>query len=164
MCVCQPQSPSLSLHPPFPPGRSDFLKGLLPNSTLESSLGNIVQLLSRVLLFATPWTVAHWVPWPMGFYRQEYWCRLPLPSPGNIPRPGIKPTSPVMAADSLPLSHLGSPHLAILTPFWFSFPASKCQTQTMETQCLPSSHLVGKIIRKCRQKQNYREIILWVTN
>ena len=34
---------------------------------------------------------------------------LPLPSPGDLPSPGIKPKSPAMQADSLPLSHQGSP-------------------------------------------------------
>jgi len=29
----------------------------------------------------------------MGFSRQEYWSRLPFPSPGDLPNPGIKPTS-----------------------------------------------------------------------
>jgi len=39
------------------------------------------QLLSRVQLFMTPWTVAHQAPLCMGFSRQEYWSRLPFPSP-----------------------------------------------------------------------------------
>ena len=30
----------------------------------------------------------------MGFSRQEYWCGLPFPPPGDIPDPGIKPASP----------------------------------------------------------------------
>ena len=29
----------------------------------------------------------------LGFSRQEYWSRLPFPSPGDLPDPGIKPTS-----------------------------------------------------------------------
>ena len=37
--------------------------------------------LSRVRLFATPWTAAHQAPPSMGFSRQEYWSRVPLPSP-----------------------------------------------------------------------------------
>ena len=37
-----------------------------------------VKSLSRVQLFATPWTVAHQAPPPMGFSRQEYWSGLPL--------------------------------------------------------------------------------------
>ena len=34
-----------------------------------------VKSLSRVQLFATPWTVAHQAPLSMGFSRQEYWSR-----------------------------------------------------------------------------------------
>ena len=49
-----------------------------------------VKSLSRVRLFATPWTVAHQAPLSMGFSRQEYWSGLPFPSPGNLPNPGIK--------------------------------------------------------------------------
>ena len=41
----------------------------------------------------------------MGFSRQENWNGLPFPSPGDIPYPGIEPTSPALQADSLPLSH-----------------------------------------------------------
>ena len=37
--------------------------------------------LSRVLLLATPWTAAYQAPPSMGFSRQEYWSRVPLPSP-----------------------------------------------------------------------------------
>ena len=33
---------------------------------------------------------------------QEYWSRLPFPSPGNLPDPGIEPKSPRLQADSLP--------------------------------------------------------------
>ena len=46
-----------------------------------------VKSLSRVQLFATPWTVAHQVPPSMGFSRQEYWSGLPFPSPGESSRP-----------------------------------------------------------------------------
>ena len=52
------------------------------------------QLLSRVRLFATPWTVARQPPLSMGFPRQEYWSGLPRPSPGDLPNPGIEPVSP----------------------------------------------------------------------
>ena len=43
--------------------------------------------LSRVRLFATPWTVAHQAPPSMGFSRQEYWSGLPFPAPGESSRP-----------------------------------------------------------------------------
>ena len=48
---------------------------------------------SPVLLYVTPWTIAHQAPLSMGFSRQEYWSGLPSPSPGNLPNPGIEPTS-----------------------------------------------------------------------
>ena len=41
----------------------------------------------------TPWTVAHQALLSMGFSRQEYWSELPCPPPGDLPDPGIKPTS-----------------------------------------------------------------------
>ena len=54
--------------------------------------------LSRVRVFATPWTVAHQAPPSVGFSRQQYWSGLPCPPPGDLPDPGIEPRSP---ADSL---------------------------------------------------------------
>ena len=61
-----------------------------------------VNSLSRVWLFATPWTVAHQAPPSMGFSRQEYWSGLPFPSPRDRPDPGIEPRSPSLQADPLP--------------------------------------------------------------
>ena len=43
--------------------------------------------------FTTPWTVAHEVPLSMGFSKQEYWSGLPFPPPGDLPDPGIEPSS-----------------------------------------------------------------------
>ena len=40
-----------------------------------------VKSLSRVRLLATPWTATYQAPPSMGFYRQEYWSGVPLPSP-----------------------------------------------------------------------------------
>ena len=36
---------------------------------------------SRVQLLVTPWTAAYQAPASMGFSRQEFWSRVPLPSP-----------------------------------------------------------------------------------
>ena len=44
----------------------------------------VVKLISRVRFFVTPWTVAHQAPPSMEFSRQEYWSRLPFPSPSGI--------------------------------------------------------------------------------
>ena len=59
--------------------------------------------------FATLRTVTHQAPLSMEFPRQEYWSELPFPSVGDLPDPGIEPVSPTLQADSLPLSHQGSP-------------------------------------------------------
>ena len=58
--------------------------------------------LSHVWLYATPWTVAHQACPSMGFSRQKYWSGLPVPSPGDLSDPGIKPGSPALQADFLP--------------------------------------------------------------
>ena len=60
-----------------------------------------VKSLSRVWLFATPWTVAYQAPLSMGFSRQEHWSGLPFPSPGDLPDPGIKLGSPAFQIDAL---------------------------------------------------------------
>ena len=50
-------------------------------------------MLSRVQLFAIPWTIACQAPLSTGFSRQEYWSGLSWPPPGDLPNPGIKPAS-----------------------------------------------------------------------
>ena len=55
---------------------------------------------SHVQLCVTLWTVAHQAPLSMGFSRQEYWSGFLCPLPGDLPNPGIEPTSlmsPVLA-------------------------------------------------------------------
>ena len=73
----------------------------MPLSHALCCLINIVKSLSRVQLFATPWTVAYQASLSMGFSRQEYWSGLPFPSPGDLPSPGIEPGSPASEADAL---------------------------------------------------------------
>ena len=69
-----------------------------------------VKSLSRVWLFAIPWTVAYQAPPSMEFSRQEYWSGLPFPSPGDVPNPGIEPESPTLQADALPSELPGKPN------------------------------------------------------
>ena len=71
------------------------------NSAAPRSSKAIVKLLSRVQLFATPWTVTCQSPSSMGFSRQRYWSGLPFPSLGDLPDPGIKPSSPTLQADPI---------------------------------------------------------------
>ena len=49
--------------------------------------------------FVTPWTVVCQAPLSMGFPGQEYRTGLPVPSPGDLPHPGIKPMSPELQAN-----------------------------------------------------------------
>ena len=57
----------------------------------------------------TPWTVAYQAPPSMEFSRQEYWSGLPFPSAGNLPNPGIKPTSLTLQVILYQLIHQESP-------------------------------------------------------
>ena len=62
----------------------------------------VCESLSHVRLFVIPWTMARQAPLSMKCSRQEYWSRLPFPSPGDLPNPGILPSSSALQADSSP--------------------------------------------------------------
>ena len=49
----------------------------------------------------SPMDCAHQAPLSMGFSRQIHWSGLPFPSPGDLPNPGIEPSSPALQADAL---------------------------------------------------------------
>ena len=68
------------------------LSGILQARTLEwvaISFSNTwkwkvkVKLLSHAQFLATPWTAAYQAPPSVGFFRQEYWSGVPLPSPAK---------------------------------------------------------------------------------
>ena len=59
--------------------------------------------LSHVWLFVTPWTLQ-----PVGFSRPEYWSGEPLPSPGDLPNPGMEPRSAALQVDFLPAKIQGN--------------------------------------------------------
>ena len=69
------------------------------------------------ILAASLKPVKEWELWPHGLkpigllcsWNSWNWNGLPCPSPEDLPNPGIKPRSPAWQAESLPLSHLGSP-------------------------------------------------------
>ena len=60
----------------------------------------------------------------MEFSRQEYWSGLPLPSPEDLPDPGVEPGSPALQVDFLLSQPPGRPHarldLYILNKFSIS--------------------------------------------
>ena len=68
----------------------------LKNWVIDHDIVNSACVLSHfscLWLFVTLWTIVCQVPLSMGFFRQENWSGLPCPSPGDLPDPGIKPTS-----------------------------------------------------------------------
>ena len=66
---------------------------LFPEASYVLFIRVHVQLLSRAQPFWPPRLLACQAPLPMELSRQEYWSGLPFPTPGDLPDPGIKPTS-----------------------------------------------------------------------
>ena len=62
------------------------------------------------LTLTTSRTAVHRAPLSMGFSRQEYWSGLPLPSPRDLPNPGIKLRSPALAGGFFTTEPPGKPH------------------------------------------------------
>ena len=82
------------------------------------------------LTLCDSWTAAHQAPLSMAFPRQEQWSGLPFPSPGDLPDPGIEPTSPAPPAGgvftpALPISVLTAS--LILTYKRFGISSSQVQ-------------------------------------
>ena len=65
--------------------------------------------LSRVRLFATPWTVAYQTPLSMGFSKQQYWSGLLFLLQGIFQ--GLNPGLPHCRQMLYRLSHQGSAKL-----------------------------------------------------
>ena len=83
-----------------------------------------VQLLNHVPLSGTPWTVAHQAPLSKEFSRQNCWSRLPFPTLGDLPNPGIKPlslASPALAGGFFTTAPLGKSFVFLLLGFKSSF-------------------------------------------
>ena len=76
---------------------------------LSSLLLLLFSCFSHVWFFVTLWTAAFQAPLSMVFSRQEHWSGFPCLPPGDLPDPGIKPQSPALQADSLPLAIPGKP-------------------------------------------------------
>ena len=83
--------------------------------------------LSHIRLFVTPWTVAHQAPLSMGFSRQEYCSGLPCPPPGNLPDPGMGPTT------LLSLAPAGR-FFTTQPPFWSSWSSIQACEKVLITE------------------------------
>ena len=89
-----------------------------------------VKSLSRVQVFATPWTVDYHAPQSTEFSRQQYWSGLPFPSLGDLPDPGIELGSPAWRVDALP----SEPSSCLGSTVIFSF-------QIFQTDCACGSFI-----------------------
>ena len=93
---------------------------------------------------------AHQAPLSMGFSKQEYWSGLPFPSPGDLPDPGIEPTSPVSLTKDKTLG-LGVRNLSHWTTrevtkwIWFNLKKG-----------FPSSTSVKEHTCQCRRHKSHR--------
>ena len=86
-------------------------KGNSPENQQRHQQGYLFFLLSHSVVsnsFLIPRTVTLQAPLFLGFPREEYWSGLPFSPSGDLPDPGIKPESPALQANSLPLSNQGS--------------------------------------------------------
>ena len=103
--------------PPMGFSRQEYWSGVpLPSlkvGSLAHNSGDTVLhkclVLSHVWLLVAPWTTAGQAPLSMGFPKQEYWSGLPFPLPKDLPDPGIKPTSPVLAGGFFTTEPPGKP-------------------------------------------------------
>ena len=93
-------------------------------------------MLSRVQLFAAPWTIAHQAPLSMAFSWHWYWRGLPFPTPGHLPDPEIKPASlvsPALAGRFFTTEPPGKASLSVLyvdivgLPRWHNGKEFTCQ-------------------------------------
>ena len=127
------------------------------STTWESQ--KLTCMLSCIQLFANLWTVALQAPVLLELSRQEYWSGLPCPAPGDLPAPGIKPPSPgapALQADSLPLSHWGSPGIGNFREFkWFCFPLLESHSHSIPTTKFYSEKWVNKHVTEITIMEQY---------
>ena len=105
--------------------------GNLANFSKHLESESVCQSLSP-RVFATPRTVARQAPLSMEFSRQEYWSRLPFPSPGYLPDQQIKPASPALQADSLPSESLRRPSEHLINCLFSLMSNSQAKLQSSE--------------------------------
>ena len=95
----------------------------------------VVQSLSLIRFFVTPWTVTRQAPLSVGFSRQEYWSGLSFPSPGDLSDLETEPRSPTLAGRFVTTEPLGNPMPADyhpLKPTTLGFPGG---SNSKESAC-----------------------------
>ena len=89
-----------------------YYQKLVANILDKERYINIV-VVHSCLTLCDPRDSSHQAPLSMGFSRQQYGSGLPVPSPGDIPNPGIEPGDLHCRKTLYLLSHLGSPDINI---------------------------------------------------
>ena len=110
------------------------------NKLCRKSVSCLVVPDSKIL-----WTVAHQAPLSVEFSRQEYWSRLPFPSPLDIPDPGFEPMSAALKADSLPSEPPGKPEQVP----WLSGVNTECAEDPQLIKCTLLPYHCGKLLNIC---------------
>ena len=87
----------LSFKPVFSLSSFTFIKSFFSSYSL-SAIMVVSSAYLRLLIFLLAILIPARDPLSMGFPRQEYWCGLHFPTPGDLPDPGLKPTSHVCPA------------------------------------------------------------------
>ena len=109
--------------------------------------GGLVTKLCLILPSAQ--TAACQAPLSKGFPRQEHWSELPLPSPGNLPNPGIKPSSPQLQVNSLPTKPQGKPFLTtyiyIICFHFLNFFLMLCKSRNVTIYSLIIAEILGAL-------------------
>ena len=103
-------------------------------------------------MFATPWSVAHQAPLSMELSRQKYSRGLPFPTLGDLPDPGIEPTSLVSAAlaSGFFSTSVTWDYIVVLFIYFFrgtsklfSIVAATAYIPTVRAEVLPFLHFVA---------------------
>ena len=98
----------------------------------------------------------------MGFSRPEYWSGEPFPSLGDLPNPGIKPRSPTLQADSIPIEPQGKPKntgvgsLSLLQRIFLTQESNRdllhCRRILYQLSYQGSTNWLKRDIRQCGQQ------------
>ena len=80
----------------------------------------------------------------MGFPKQEYWCGLPWPSPGDLLKPGIESGSPALRRIPYHLSHAAAPNILFFTCLAVGNASRKCFSQGKQAGLLQQTRPVEK--------------------
>ena len=120
--------------------------------------------LSRVRLFATPWTVAHQAPPSMGFLWPRILECVAMPAPpGDLPNPGIESRSSALQVDSLPAEPQEKPQntgvgsLSLLQGIFPDLPNPGIKPGSPALQ-------VDSLLTELSGKPQIREVVYWSAN